>query len=199
MNKSLILLLSFVFLYSCNNESKSDAANGPVTSTPASQHSNDYNSRVDAVLDDYEALTGAFIRWDSAAIPSLVQNLQSKMESLQADSVGNREKAAAELDSARRQLAGIAGGSNLEARRYALDRFSRNFYAFLQASQFDAQPLYLQLCPMAFNDVEEGIWISRGDSVRNPYLGLYHPRYGKGMLECGEVKEVLNRPASQLP
>jgi Cu(I)/Ag(I) efflux system membrane fusion protein len=45
------------------------------------------------------------------------------------------------------------------------------------------QTLYLQHCPMAFND-KGGDWVSAGREVRNPY-------FGDEMLRCGIVKDSL--------
>ena len=44
---------------------------------------------------------------------------------------------------------------------------------------------------MAFNDTEPGLWLSKTEAIRNPYLGLHHPKYGKAMLVCGEVKDEI--------
>ena len=184
-----------IAFFSCNHSE----TRGTTTSTAGkkeSKHSNAYNSSVTAALDQYEQLTDAFVRWDSAAIPALAQSLQRAVDSLWQDTTGNTPGAAKSLDSTKHHMARIVSANSLEGKRKALHAFSQHFYGFLQSSGFDTQPLYLQLCPMAFNDVEDGLWISRGDSIRNPYLGLHHPRYGRGMLACGEVKEVLNGPAA---
>jgi len=45
---------------------------------------------------------------------------------------------------------------------------------------------------MAFNDSEAGVWVSKEEAIRNPYLGLHHPYYKSGMVECGETKDVVN-------
>jgi len=36
------------------------------------------------------------------------------------------------------------------------------------------------------------VWLSETDSVRNPYLGLHHPKYGKAMIECGSTKSTID-------
>jgi hypothetical protein len=45
---------------------------------------------------------------------------------------------------------------------------------------------------MAFDDTRPGQWLSKEEIIRNPYLGLHDPHYGKGMLKCGETKTVIN-------
>jgi len=192
MQKLFFLLVPLCFL-SCKEGKREKMENG----LPApSRHSTAYNASVRAALDDYERLTEALVRWDSAAVPGLAQELHGSMHRLQPDSSA-KEAAVRSLDTARLWSLKISSGSDLTAKRLALHGFTQHFYRFLQASAYDAQPLYLNLCAMAFNDVEEGLWISRGDSIRNPYLGLHHPVYGKGMLECGELKEALNAPGQK--
>ena len=86
------------------------------------------------------------------------------------------------------------GVADLSVKRESLHALTQHLYDFLRAVRYDAKPLYLQKCPMAFNDTGEGVWLTdRGkDSIRNPYLGLHHPRYGKGMLECGENESTID-------
>jgi hypothetical protein len=45
---------------------------------------------------------------------------------------------------------------------------------------------------MPFNDTGRAVWLSKSDTLRNPYLGLHHPRYGSGMLECGTQEATID-------
>ena len=56
---------------------------------------------------------------------------------------------------------------------------SKNTYAVLKAFSANSQALYLQYCPM-----KKASWISDKPAIENPY-------YGKGMPDCGSVKETL--------
>jgi hypothetical protein len=58
--------------------------------------------------------------------------------------------------------------------------------------RYDESTIYLQECPMAFNDTDPGLWLSKTSDIRNPYLGVQHPKYKSGMLECGETKDSLD-------
>ncbi|MBS1925917.1 MAG: DUF3347 domain-containing protein [Bacteroidetes bacterium] len=61
--------------------------------------------------------------------------------------------------------------------------------AFFQSINYEGKKLYLQHCPMAFNDTEGADWLSSSDEIINPYLGKKHPKYKAGMLHCGEIKD----------
>ncbi|HUQ96340.1 MAG TPA: hypothetical protein VM010_01660, partial [Chitinophagaceae bacterium] len=77
-------------------------------------------------------------------------------------------------------------------KRHAFHSFSQNLYDLLRTIKYDGATVYLQQCPMAFNETEEGLWLSKTEKIRNPYLGLHHPKYKGGMISCGETKDVLH-------
>lgn len=85
----------------------------------------------------------------------------------------------------------MASAAGMEQKRRAFHTVSQNMYDLLRTVQYDAETVYLQECPMAFNDDETGNWLSNTADIRNPYLGLHHPRYKNGMLECGETKDSI--------
>jgi hypothetical protein len=69
---------------------------------------------------------------------------------------------------------------------------SKLLFEFLNTARYDVAKIYFQECPMAFDDVNPGNWISPTEDVRNPYLGTKHPKYKSGMLECGGPIDTLN-------
>ena len=77
--------------------------------------------------------------------------------------------------------------------RHVFDSLSKNFYSILKSIPSKSPEIYLQVCPMAFNEVDSGYWLSKSNIIRNPYMGLHHPRYHSGMLECGETLDSINQ------
>jgi hypothetical protein len=65
-------------------------------------------------------------------------------------------------------------------------------YNLLRTVRYDRSKIYLQECPMAFGDDAAGLWLNNSDEVRNPYLGLHHPKYKDAMVDCGGAKDTLN-------
>ena len=102
-------------------------------------------------------------------------------------------------DMVKSDIAGVLNGTDITAKRRAFHSLSQNFYDLLRIVRYDEGKIYLQECPMAFNDDETAIWLSKNDEIRNPYLGLHHPKYGKTMLSCGNNKDTLNFTQSQTP
>jgi hypothetical protein len=50
---------------------------------------------------------------------------------------------------------------------------------------------------MAFDDVQSAKWLSKKEDIRNPYLGLKDPKYGKAMLSCGETIKTINHTGKE--
>jgi len=191
------LFTTAIITSACSNpDTKSETQEKGPAGMAESRHSTAFNQSVQAALQTYYNLTEAFVNWDSVAATRLANDLGAKLDSLSLnsmkDSAAINTAPGTSIADAKNDLSAMTAANDITAKRRALNSFTDHFYRFLNAAQYDRQKLYLQECPMAFNVEEPGVWLSPADSIRNPYLGLHHPRYGKGMLECGDNKEVLN-------
>lgn len=72
---------------------------------------------------------------------------------------------------------------NIEDQRKQFEILSTAVIFWAQHLDFEGQALYIQHCPMAFDD-EGADWISDEEIIRNPY-------FGDRMLKCGKVVEVI--------
>lgn len=71
---------------------------------------------------------------------------------------------------------------NIKHQREHFEKMSKDVYDLIKG--FGAgKPVYKTFCPMAFNN-KGAYWISTAADVNNPY-------FGKEMLTCGEVQEVI--------
>jgi hypothetical protein len=155
-----------------------------------SRHSAAFNQGVDSMLMVYDELADAFVRWDSAKIPALAESLHSRLAAV--TTIEANQQTASSLGLAMDQAKLISAQNSIENKRHALNSLSDHLFQFLKSAQYDRRPLYLQECPMAFNDTGSGHWVSGADTIKNPYLGLHHPKYGRGMLRCGENQDIIN-------
>jgi hypothetical protein len=187
--RSVLTGLLVILLVSCNN-SKDGAPEEKIVS----KHSEGFNAAVETALDSYHALTEAFVNWDSTAVINQATDLKAKLNNIPLDELQQpvQEKAKTDLNLAQQDIAPMLANVNLTEKRYRLNALTQNLYDLLNVVQYDNKKIYLNECPMAFNDTEPGDWLSETDSIRNPYLGLHHPRYGKAMIECGETKSTLD-------
>lgn len=70
-----------------------------------------------------------------------------------------------------------------EKQRLAFGTLSSAMYGLLKNVDLKNAHVYQEYCPMAFN--EKGAhWLSDDSDIKNPY-------FGKKMLECGEVTDVI--------
>ncbi len=72
----------------------------------------------------------------------------------------------------------IADSRNIEIQRQALAKMSPAMWALVRSASVYTGNLYYHYCPM-----RKAYWISRTQTIENPY-------YGTSMLNCGSVKEI---------
>ena len=167
-----------------------------------SKHSDAFNRSVGNMLNDYEKLSEAFVKWDSVAVIPAAQTLYKDLESLnldelKKDSAAIYETAAAFIENTKGDLQTIASEKGIRTQREVFNNMTDNIYQFLNTVRYDREKLYLQQCPMAFDDVQAARWISKKEEIRNPYLGLKDPKYGKAMLNCGETIKTINHTGKE--
>jgi hypothetical protein len=132
----------------------------------------------------------------SVAVANHAAELKANLETVNFDELKKDtviyQTAVTFIDASKGELETILQPADLTTKRHALNNLSDNMYNLLRTIHYEGAKVYLQECPMAFNDTDPGVWLSSTDSVRNPYMGLHHPRYKSGMLECGGPKDTLN-------
>lgn len=165
-----------------------------------SRHSQVFNQSMDTFLNAYYALAESLVNWDSVGATGNAAALNRdfaavKWTELQQDTV-IYQTAASYGDVFKADLQELSGTANLTTKRRAFHSFSQNLYDLLRTVKYDGAKVYLQQCPMAFNETEEGLWLSKTEKIRNPYLGMHHPKYKSGMISCGETKDTLNFQAA---
>ncbi len=189
----LLLGISLFMIVSCNESVQTEKK-----AVIKSSHSSAFNQSVSTMLNDYYALSEAFVNWDSLAVKeksSLMDKdlKQVNLKEFEKDSVRLKE-ANFRMYQVQDHIFGIITQNEITSQRRQFDSLSQALYAFLNTVEYDQEKIYQQKCPMAFNDSETATWLTnRGkDSIRNPYLGKKHPKYGSGMLECGENQSILD-------
>jgi hypothetical protein len=194
-----ILLLAFVgyiwFVYFRGGK-KGPKGPEPVPLS-VSKHSDSFNQSVQSMLDAYFVMSEGFVNWDTlvvnknaAALKTALDNL--KIEELKVDTTGIYESVLDPIANAKTATASIINDPSIDNKRTAFNNLSENIRLIFIVVKYDANKLYWQECPMAFGDDKAGNWLSKTDSVRNPYLGTKHPVYKDGMLECGGPKDTIN-------
>lgn len=191
----LLVLALGVWYFAFRNEAPKGERAPKDQPVAVSKYSAGFNSSVNDALKNYYALSEALVNWDTVTLPGKANELKSSLANIKFDELKKDtliyETASSYTEGLNNDLDGLLTQSSITEKRHSFHSFSQNFYDLLRTVQFDATKVYLQECPMAFNDAEAGIWLSDRSTIRNPYLGLHHPKYKSGMLECGETKDSL--------
>ena len=167
-----------------------------------SKYSEGFNNAIASALADYNKISESFVNWDSTAAATHATRLAEDLnklpiDELKKDSLAIYGTAQLFLENAKGDVQTIASEKALRAQREAFSSLTDNLYQLLNVVKYDREVLYLQECPMAFDDTKAAQWLSEQKEIRNPYLGLHHPTYGKGMLKCGETKTTLNHTGAE--
>jgi hypothetical protein len=190
---AIIGVLSWYFFVTRKTPKEEGPKQQPLS---VSKHTDSFNVAVNKVLTSYYALTNDFVNWDSVAVSSHASDLKANLEAVNFDELKKdtiiHQTAVTFIDASRGELETILQPADLTTKRHALNNLSDNMYNLLRTIHYDRSKIYLQECPMAFNDAEPGVWLSNTDAVQNPYLGLHHPKYKGGMVECGGPRDTLN-------
>lgn len=192
----LLVLALGVWYFAFRNEAPRSEPAPKDQPVAVSKYSAGFNGSVNEALKNYYAVSEALVNWDSVSLSGKVNALKTSLANIKFDELQKDtliyQTATSYTEGLNNDLDGLLTQNSITEKRRSFHSFSQNFYDLLRTVQFDAGKVYLQECPMAFNDAEAGIWLSDRSAIRNPYLGLHHPKYKSGMLECGETKDSLN-------
>jgi hypothetical protein len=156
-----------------------------------------FNTAFGGFLDEYFALKDALVEWDTAKADKAAYDLALKADSLpirsQLKADSNVVLTAVSLAaSVSGEAKGLVGEGGIEQKRRGFNMLTDEIYNLIRTVRYDGEKIYHIKCPMAFNDSEEGFWLSSSTDVINPYLGKHHPKYKATMVGCGEVSDSLD-------
>ncbi|HLX92270.1 MAG TPA: DUF3347 domain-containing protein [Puia sp.] len=148
------------------------------------------------MLDSYFALKDALVEWDITKADQEAMNLKKNADSLPVNQIKgdssimlNAQNLAGSISA---EVKGFEGEKNIDQKRRAFNMLTEELYNLVRNVRYDGEPIYHDRCPMAFNETEEGYWLSNSRKIVNPYLGKKHPKYNDKMVGCGEVVDSLD-------
>jgi Protein of unknown function (DUF3347) len=185
----------YFFVFTKKDEEKPAEQENAAVST-VSKHSEAFNLSVENLLNAYYAMNEGFVNWDTAAVKKNSLAFKNTLDSFKLDDLhtdsANLESVQRSLSAVKSETIAIVEDDKLDEQRGSLNILSQALYDFINKIKYDRAKIYYQECPMAFDDVNPGNWLSAQKEIRNPYLGTLHPKYKSGMLKCGSTKEVIN-------
>ncbi|OFZ65639.1 MAG: mercury transporter [Bacteroidetes bacterium RIFCSPHIGHO2_02_FULL_44_7] len=136
------------------------------------------------VFDGYFLLKDALVSSDGKLAAARAKDVLSAMNDVKMDQLGTDEHAVwmKLLSHLKSDTEKISATNDLEKQRNAFMELSGNFRVLLQVSKQETA-IYYQHCPM-YNDGKGADWLSKNNSIKNPY-------YGAQMLTCGKTIETI--------
>ena len=205
MKKGLLLIAVVVVLAGSyfaifskknNSENKAVTKNEKPPRLSISKNPPQFNSAFNNMLASYYHVKDDLVNWDSvkagndAATLSGIA-LQLPLQSLKGDS--NLLITAKNFTGAiATQSKVVTDAKTIEDKRRAFSVVSDNLYSLINTVRYDNEVIYYDMCPMAFNESEQGYWLSKDSAISNPYFGNKHPKYKNSMISCGNVEQTIN-------
>ncbi len=161
------------------------------------KHSEAFNTSVDNMMNAYFKMKDAFVEGDTAMAKqhaSLFINLLDSIPiaELDKDSSVISATAKANIEDIKANASSLLQQTDITEMRLDFRTVSDMLYpGFFKVINYEGPSLYLQNCPMAFDNDKDANWVSNSNEIVNPYLGKKHPKYKATMLHCGEVKDSL--------
>lgn len=160
-------------------------------------HSDKFNQSINQLVDVYLNIKDAFVEGDTISIKSKTNQFCSLLDSLNLSEL--EKDSSGVYETVNMTKSDILANANSLLQQKDITEMRRDFSAltdvmyptFFNAIKYEGPALYLQNCPMAFNDTEPANWISNNKEIVNPYLGKNHPKYQAGMLHCGDIKDTI--------
>lgn len=141
-------------------------------------------NQLKAVFDHYFALKDALVNSNGQMASAKAKELLHALGAVEMNKLANEEhmvwmKVMKDLKFDTEQ---IVATENVGQQRDFFDTLSDTMYQLLKVTKQET-PTYYQHCPMA-NDGNGANWLSKENTVKNPY-------YGSAMLSCGKTVETI--------
>lgn len=144
----------------------------------------EFKSQLHNLAKSYLVIKDALVASDSElsnnAIPSFLESLENVDMSLVKDEAHMFWME--QLDILNAHIEKLSETTDIEVQRKQFEFISEALITSIKAFGLDTGKLYVQYCPMAFNN-RGAAWLSNQEQIRNPY-------FGDKMLKCGVVKDI---------
>ena len=183
------ILLSIIFLSSCNGTDSKDQTAGTeaaqTESTVVTEKTTTDSVSIKPLVTAYLGIKNALAKDDSKAAANAGKEMVKAMELFDKAALSpDQAKTYSDIEEDAKEHAEHIStkAGDLHHQREHFETLSQDVYDLVKT--FGAgQKLYHDHCPM-YNENKGAAWISETKEIQNPYLG-------KEMLTCGVVKEEL--------
>lgn len=192
-----LLVIGVAVYFVIFNKKKATVAEPKQESIVLKKHSEEFNKSTDSIVNAYLEIKTAFVNTDTVAAKAATRNFivlidRMPIDELKKDKATIFETVQGNISDIKSNAASLLQQTDITEMRKDFSAVSDMMYpSFFTAINYEGPKLYLQNCPMAFNDSISANWISNMVQIENPYMGKNHPTYHSGMLACGSVKDSI--------
>ena len=163
-----------------SNGDHSNHSNHSETSTTVIQGEN----QLKVVFDNYFLVKDALITSNGNSTASASKELVTAINNVKMDKLDMDVHMVwmKVVNTIQKDAENIANTKDVKIQRDHFTSLSKEIYTLIKISKYE-NPVYYQFCPM-FNDGKGANWLSKENSVKNPY-------YGSMMLSCGKTVETI--------
>ena len=192
----IVLLLAGLLIYKLRSGKEENKAAPPDQALKINKNTGVFNTAFSEMMSAYFNLKDALVEWDTIKADQAAYILAQRADSLPVGTI----RGDSNIVNTARSLAasiggdaqGLVGEGDIVQKRRALNILTDELYNLVRTVRYDGEIIYHVRCPMAFNDSEEGYWLSNNPKIINPYLGDKHPVYKAKMIGCGEISDSLD-------
>jgi hypothetical protein len=202
MKKALILVgvlalalgISYLVLHKSNSGNNKTEEKDPALLVNSKTLA--FNRSFENVLNNYFNLMDAFLADDTTLISKAAQKLAIAVDSIRFDQFRADSSllltAISVAQSIPPEIQGLNGEKTMEQKKREFNMITQDLYSLILTVKYDGSIIYHMSCASAFADSTAGDWLSRTNTIVNPYLGKKNPNVKSGTSDCGEIKDSLH-------
>ncbi len=193
----LVLLAAFSIYWFTLRTKHNGLKEPKVAPMALKKHSESFNNSINKVVINYLGLKDAFVEADTAAVKQKATAFIASLNTI--DTAELKKDTALIFETVMTAINDVRSNAESLVKQTDITEMRRDFSSltdmmyptFFTAIAYEGPKLYLDNCPMAFNDEIPANWISNNVEIVNPYLGKKHPKYKGAMINCGEIKDSI--------
>jgi copper chaperone CopZ len=142
------------------------------------------NNQLKPVFDNYFSLKDALVKTDGKTASLIAKDLSVSLNTVKMDELA-MDVHLVWMKVMKDLMAGaknISETQDIKKQRTLFMSLSKNMHDLIKIAKYET-PVFYQFCPMA-NDGKGANWLSKEDTIKNPY-------YGSQMLSCGKTVETI--------
>lgn len=148
------------------------------------------------LMSDYFSIHDALVDSDTGKANLSARRLQLKADSLPfAELKGDTsiiQTATYLSESISNEMKAFVGEDSIGQKLRSFNMLTDEMYNIIRTVRYAGQKIYYIRCATAFNNTDEGYWLSNENKIVNPYAGSNDPAPNGNRQGCGQIVDSLD-------